>query len=281
MSTETSIHPSAVIAPGAELDHRVRVGPYAVIGPQVRIGQDSSIGPHSVIEGRTTIGRENRIFQFASVGAIPQDKKYQGEDSGLTIGDRNTIREFATLNIGTTGGGLVTRIGNDNLFMVYSHVGHDCQIGNNVILANCATLAGHVMLEDYVGVGGLVAIHQFTRVGESAYLGGGTMVSLDVPPYCIAQGDRARLFGLNLIGLKRRGFSEQQLRALKKAYRTIFAEGLTLKEAAERTRREQASSLEAVHLAEFVAASQRGLCRPRGNAGQESQESQENEDDLG
>ncbi len=275
MSTETAVHPSAVIAPGAELDHGVRVGPYAVIGRQVRIGRDSSIGPHSVIEGRTTLGCENQIFQFASVGAIPQDKKYQGEDSRLTIGDRNTIREFATLNTGTTGGGLVTRIGNDNLFMVYSHVGHDCQIGNNVILANCATLAGHVLLEDYVGVGGLAAIHQFTRVGESAYLGGGAMVSLDVPPYCVAQGDRARLFGLNLIGLKRRGFGEEQLNALKKAYRTLFAEGLTLKEAADRTRQEQVSSPEVVHLTEFIASSQRGICRPRRNAGQEG------EDDLG
>ena len=275
MSTETVIHPSAVIAPGAELDHGVQVGPYAVIGPQVRIGRDSSIGSHSVIEGCTTIGCENTIFQFASVGAIPQDKKYQGEDSSLTIGDRNTIREFATLNIGTAGGGMVTRIGNDNLFMVYSHVGHDCQIGNNVILANCATLAGHVILEDYAGVGGLAAIHQFTRIGESAYLGGGAMVSLDVPPYCMAQGDRARLFGLNLIGLKRRGFSEAQLSALKKAYRTFFAEGLTLKEATDRTRQEQAASPEAVHLAEFIASSQRGICRPRRNAGQEG------EDDLG
>ena len=275
MSTETVIHPSAVIAPGAEFDHGVQVGPYAVIGPQVRIGRDSSIGPHSVIEGRTTIGCENTIFQFASVGAIPQDKKYQGEDSSLTIGDRNTIREFATLNIGTVAGGMVTRIGNDNLFMVYSHVGHDCQIGNHVILANCATLAGHVILEDYVGVGGLAAIHQFTRIGESAYLGGGAMVSLDVPPYCMAQGDRARLFGLNLIGLKRRGFGEEQLSALKKAYRTFFAEGLTLKEATDRTRQEQATSPEAVHLAEFIANSQRGICRPRRNAGQED------EDDLG
>ena len=275
MSTETAIHPSAVIAPGAELDHGVRVGPYAVIGPQVRIGRDSSIGPHSVVEGRTTIGCENSIFQFASVGAIPQDKKYQGEDSSLTIGDRNTIREFATLNIGTSGGGMVTRIGNDNLFMVYSHVGHDCQIGNNVILANCATLAGHVILEDYVGVGGLAAIHQFTRIGESAYLGGGAMVSLDVPPYCMAQGDRARLFGLNLIGLKRRGFGEEQLSALKKAYRTFFAEGLTLKEATDRTRQEQAASPEAVHLAEFIASSPRGICRPRRTA------DQEDEGDLG
>ncbi len=195
MSAETSIHPSAVITPGAELDSGVQVGPYAVIGPHVRIGQNTTIGPHAVIEGYTTIGCENRIFQFASVGAIPQDQKYQGEDSRLHMGDRNTIREFATLNTGTTGGGMVTQVGNDNLFMVYSHVGHDCQIGDHVVMANCATLAGHVTLEDYVGVGGLVGIHQFARIGESAYLGAGAMISLDVPPYCMAQGDRRAFVG--------------------------------------------------------------------------------------
>ena len=266
MSSRTSIHPTAVVTPGAELDSGVQVGPYAVIGPHVRIGKDSCVGPHSVVEGRTTIGRDNRIFQFASVGAVPQDMKYRGEDSALTIGDRNTIREFATLNIGTRGGGMETRIGDDNLFMVYSHVGHDCLIGNHVILANCATLAGHVILEDYVGVGGLAAIHQFTRIGESAYLGGGAMVTNDVPPYCLAQGDRARLFGLNRVGLERRGFGDGEKRALKQAYRTFFFEGLSLKDAVERIRREQADFPEAVHLADFIAASQRGICRPRGTS---------------
>ena len=266
MSSRTSIHPTAVVTPGAELDSGVQVGPYAVIGPHVRIGKDSCVGPHSVVEGRTTIGRDNRIFQFASVGAVPQDMKYRGEDSALTIGDRNTIREFATLNIGTRGGGMETRIGDDNLFMVYSHVGHDCRIGNHVILANCATLAGHVILEDYVGVGGLAAIHQFSRIGESAYLGGGAMVTNDVPPYCLAQGDRARLFGLNRVGLERRGFGEAQKRALKQAYRTFFFEGLSLKDAVERIRREQGDFPEAVHLADFIAASQRGICRPRGTS---------------
>ncbi len=266
MSNRTSIHPTAVVTPGAELDSGVQVGPYAVIGPHVRIGKDTCVGPHSVVEGRTTIGRDNRIFQFASVGAVPQDMKYRGEDSALTIGDRNTIREFATLNIGTRGGGMETRIGDDNLFMVYSHVGHDCRIGNHVILANCATLAGHVTLEDYVGVGGLAAIHQFTRIGESAYLGGGAMVANDVPPYCLAQGDRARLFGLNRVGLERRGFGEAQKRGIKQAYRTFFFEGLSLKDAVERIRREQADFPEAVHLADFIAASQRGICRPRGTS---------------
>lgn len=266
MSNRTSIHPTSVVASGAEMDSGVQVGPYAVIGPHVRIGKDTCVGPHSVVEGRTTIGRDNRIFQFASVGAVPQDMKYRGEDSALTIGDRNTIREFATLNIGTRGGGMETRIGDDNLFMVYSHVGHDCRIGNHVILANCATLAGHVTLEDYVGVGGLAAIHQFTRIGESAYLGGGAMVANDVPPYCLAQGDRARLFGLNRVGLERRGFGEAQKRGIKQAYRTFFFEGLSLKDAVERIRREQADFPEAVHLADFIAASERGICRPRGTS---------------
>jgi UDP-N-acetylglucosamine acyltransferase len=263
---ETSIHPSATVARAAELDHGVEIGPYTVIGPQVRIGKNSWIGPHAVIEGHTILGRENRIFQFASVGAIPQDKKYRGEDSRLIIGDRNTIREFATLNPGTAGGGLVTRIGDDNLFMVYSHVAHDCIIGNHVILANSAALGGHVTLEDYVTIAALAAVHQFARIGESAYVGAGAMVSLDVPPYCLANGDRAHLYGLNLIGLKRRGLQPSQLTAIKKAYRTFFTEGLSLKDALTRVRQEYASFPEVMHLAEFIACSQRGICRPRGHA---------------
>jgi UDP-N-acetylglucosamine acyltransferase len=263
---ETSIHPSATVAQGAELDHGVEIGPYTVIGPQVRIGKNSWIGPHAVIEGHTTLGRDNRVFQFASVGAIPQDKKYRGEDSRLVIGDRNTIREFATLNPGTAGGGMVTRIGDDNLFMVYSHVAHDCIIGNHVILANSAALGGHVTLEDYVAIAALAAVHQFARIGESAYIGAGAMVSLDVPPYCLANGDRAHLYGLNLIGLKRRGLQPLQLAAIKKAYRTFFTEGLSLKEALTRVRQDYASFPEAMHLAEFIACSQRGICRPRGHA---------------
>lgn len=260
------IHPLAIIAPGAQLAPGVQIGPYAVIGPHVCIGENTSIGPHAVIEGRTTIGRDNRIFQFASVGAIPQDKKYRGEDSQLIIGDGNAIREFATLHIGTSGGGMVTRVGNHNLFMNYSHVAHDCQIGDHVVLANGATLAGHVIVEDYVTVGGLVAIHQFTRIGESALLAGGAMVSQDVPPYCIATGDRAHLHGLNLIGLKRRGFSSEETTALKKAYRTLFAEGLPLKDALTRLREEYVSSPVVLRLVEFIAVSSRGICRPRGAA---------------
>jgi UDP-N-acetylglucosamine acyltransferase len=264
-SAAVTIHPSAVVAPQAELDSGVEVSPYSVIGPQVRIGKNTWIGPHAVIDGRTTIGCENRIFQFASVGAIPQDKKYRDEDSVLIIGDHNVIREFATLNPGTAGGGMVTRVGNDNLFMVSSHVAHDCQIGNHVVLANCATLGGHVIVEDYVGIGGLVGVHQFTRLGESAYLGGGAMVSLDVPPYCLAVGDRARLHGLNLVGLKRRGWSADQIATLKKVYRTLFAEGLPLKEALMAVRAAYPASPAVAHLADFIAASKRGICRPSGN----------------
>jgi UDP-N-acetylglucosamine acyltransferase len=266
------IHPLAVVAPGARLGAGVEIGPYAVIGPHVIIGEKTWVGPHTVIVGRTTIGRENRIFQFASVGAIPQDKKYRGEESQLIIGDHNAIREFATLHIGTAGGGMVTRIGNHNLLMNYSHVAHDCQIGDHVVLANGATLAGHVTIEDYVTVGGLVAIHQFTRIGESALLAGGAMVSQDVLPYCIATGDRAHLNGLNLIGLKRRGFAAEDISALKKAYRTLFAEGIPLKEALFRLREEHGTSAVIARLAGFLVDSQRGVCRPRGNADPEGGE---------
>ena len=266
------IHPSAVVAPSAQLGPGVEIGPYAVIGPHVTIDEKTWVGPHAVIEGRTTIGRENRIFQFASVGAIPQDKKYRGEESQLIIGDCNAIREFATLHTGTAGGGMVTRIGNHNLLMNYSHVAHDCQIGDQVVLANGATLAGHVTIENYVTVGGLVAIHQFTRIGESALLAGGAMVSQDVPPYCIAKGDRAHLTGLNLIGLKRRGFGAEEISVLKKAYRTLFAEGLPLKEAIQRLCEEYAASPVMAQLTGFLAESQRGVCRPRGNADPEGGE---------
>jgi len=270
--TASFIHPSAVVAPEAQIGSGVEIGPYTVIGPYVTIGAGTRVGPHVVIEGRTTIGRENQIFQFASIGAIPQDKKYRGEESQLIIGNHNAIREFATLHLGTEGGGMVTRIGNHNLLMNYSHVAHDCQIGNSTVLANGATLAGHVAIEDYVTVGGLVAIHQFTRIGESALLAGGAMVSQDVPPYCVATGDRAHLNGLNLIGLKRRGFAPEEISALKKAYRTLFAEALPLKDAVLRLREEFSASVAVAHLTAFVAESQRGVCRPRGNADPEGGE---------
>jgi UDP-N-acetylglucosamine acyltransferase len=267
-----AIHRTAVVAPGAALASSVRVGPYAVIGPHVRVGAGTRIGPHAVIEGRTTIGRDNRIFQFASVGAEPQDLKYRGEESRLEIGDRNIIREFATLNPGTTGGGMVTTVGNDTLIMNYAHVGHDCHVGSHCVLANSATLAGHVTLEDYVIVGGLAAIHQFVRVGESAILGGGAMVIHDVPPFCNASGDRARLRGINVIGLKRRGFDAEQLRAIKGAYRLLFASGTPYAEARARVAAGPNQGPEVERMLAFLAASSRGItpATRRGGGGEPS-----------
>ncbi len=269
---DVTIHPSAIISSGAELDSGVEIGPYSVIGPHVSIGKNTWVGPHVVIDGRTRIGAESRIFQFASVGAIPQDKKYRDEESELHIGDRNVVREFTTLNPGTAGGGMITHVGNGNLFMAYSHVAHDCQIGDNVVLANCATLGGHVIVEDYVGIGGLVGVHQFIRLGESAYLGGGSMVSLDVPPYCTVVGDRAHLHGLNLVGLRRRGWTNEQIALLKKSYRTIFSEGAPLKEALATVRSTAGHSTAIKHFADFIETSTRGICRPRGNGDPEGSE---------
>jgi UDP-N-acetylglucosamine acyltransferase len=257
----TKIHPTALVDPRAELDHDIEVGPYSIVGPGVKIGRGTRIKSHAVIEGNTSIGEDNLIFQFATVGSVPQDLKYRGEDSRLVIGDRNTIREFVSLNPGTTGGGMMTRVGSHNLLMMYCHIAHDCLLGDRNIIANGATLGGHVVVEDYVIVGGLVGIHQFVKVGTSALLGAGSMVSKDVPPYCNATGDRARLKGLNLEGLKRRGFSREQIDAIKKAYRILFQSGLTAKAAVKKARKEIPGSAEAERLANFVENSRRGICR--------------------
>jgi len=256
-----SIHPTAIIGPGARLHPTVQVGPYAVIGPQVEIGAGTSVGPHAVIEGRTRLGERNRVFQFASVGAQPQDLKYAGEDSALEIGNENLIREFTTLHTGTTGGGGVTRIGDRNLFMAYAHVAHDCQVGNGCVFANSATLGGHVEVGDFVILGGLAAVHQFTRIGQHAFVAGGAMVVMDVPPFCTAQGDRAELAGVNSIGLARHGFSEEQIAQVKEAYRILFRSKLPLEEAIERLRTELGDQKEIQMLLAFVTTSQRGLTR--------------------
>jgi UDP-N-acetylglucosamine acyltransferase len=256
-----NVHPTAVVSPGAELHPSVQVGPFAVIGGEVRIGAGSTVGPHAVIEGRTTLGERNRVFQFASVGAIPQDLKYAGEQTALLIGDGNQIREFSTLHIGTAGGGGVTRIGSSNLFMAYSHVAHDGQVGNGCVFANGATLGGHVEIADHVILGGLSAVHQFTRVGRHAFIAGGSMVVMDVPPFCIAQGDRAELAGLNTVGLQRHGFSEEQLARVKDAYRILFRSKLPLEDAVERLRVEFGGHPEVDHLLDFVTSSKRGLTR--------------------
>ena len=256
-----SVHPTAIVAPGARLHATAEVGPYAVIGPQVEIGAGTIVGPHAVIEGRTRLGERNRVFQFASVGAQPQDLKYAGEDSALEIGNENLIREFTTLHKGTTGGGGVTRIGNRNLFMAYAHVAHDCQVGNGCVLANAATLGGHVEVGDHVILGGLAAVHQFTRIGKHAFVAGGAMVVMDVPPFCTAQGDRAELAGINSIGLARHGFSEDQIGRVKEAYRILFRSKLPLDEAVERLRTELGDQPEIQELLTFVTTSQRGLTR--------------------
>ena len=256
-----SVHPTAIVAPGAKLHATVEVGPYSVIGPQVEIGAGTTVGPHAVIDGRTRLGERNKVFQFASVGAPPQDLKYAGEDSALEIGNENLIREFTTLHKGTTGGGGVTRIGNRNLFMAYAHVAHDCQVGSGCVLANAATLGGHVEIGDHVILGGLAAVHQFTRIGQHAFVAGGAMVVMDVPPFCTAQGDRAELAGVNSIGLARHGFSEDQIGRVKEAYRILFRSKLPLEEAVERLRTELGDQAEIQALLTFVTTSQRGLTR--------------------
>ena len=244
----------------------MEVGPYAVIGPDVKIGAGTTVGAHAVIAGRTTIGERNRIFSHAALGAIPQDLKYHGEPTVLEIGDGNQIREFTTMHIGTEGGGGVTSVGDRNLFMNFSHVAHDCRIGSRVVFANGATCAGHVAVEDFVIIGGLAAVHQFVRLGESSMLGGGAMVVQDVPPFCVVQGDRAGLVGLNVEGLRRRGLAEDEVRALRAAYRTLFRSGLPAKDALRKFREEGVATDGVERLLRFVEGSKRGICRLRGEA---------------
>jgi len=255
------LHSTAIVHPEAKLHPSVEVGAYAVIGPKVRIGAGSKIGPHAVIDGDTVLGERNRVWQFASVGAEPQDLKYAGEDTQLVVGDDNMIREFTTLHKGTVGGGGVTKIGNKNLFMAYSHVAHDCQVANGCVFANSATLAGHVEVGDFVTVGGLSAVHQFTRIGKYAFIAGGSMVVMDVPPYCTAQGDRAELVGLNTVGLTRRGFTDEQLRRVKEAYRLMFRSKLGFNEGLAQVRAELGEHPELEEFIGFLTTSKRGITR--------------------
>ncbi len=256
-----AVHPTAVVAPGAELDTSAEIGPYAVIGPKVRIGAGTTVGPHAVIDGDTSIGKNNRIFQLAAIGAIPQDLKYAGEPTRLEIGDENQIREFATLHIGTAGGGGVTRVGHRNLFMAYSHVAHDCQVGDGCVFANCAALGGHVIVEDFVICGGLSGIHQFVRLGRYAFVAAGGSVTMDVPPYCTVHGDRAVLAGLNTVGLSRHGFTPEQIARIKDAYRAIFRSKLGLREALAQVRAEHGCHPEVEHFLQFIEGSERGIVR--------------------
>lgn len=255
------IHPTAIIDPGAVLGEDVSVGPYSVIGPDVKIGKGTRVGSHVVICGPTTIGDDNRIFQFSSIGEEPQHAHYGGQVTYLEVGDRNTIREFCTFNRGTEEGGGVTRIGSDNLFMAYVHIAHDCIVGNKTIFANNASLAGHVEVGDHAIFGGFSGMHQFCKVGAHAMTGIATISFKDIPPFVMASGNTAKPYGLNLRGLKRRGFTDDAIKALKSAYKTIYRSGLGVKEAIEQLEELSAQYEEVRVLVDFVASSERGIIR--------------------
>jgi UDP-N-acetylglucosamine acyltransferase len=256
-----AIHPTAVVEPGAELDPSCEVGPLAVVGAKVRMGPGNVVGPHAVVTGRTTLGKGNRIFPHAVIGGVPQDLKYGGEDTTLEIGDRNTFREAVTINLGTAQGGGVTRIGNGCLFMAYSHVGHDCLVGDGAIVANSVALAGHVVLEDHVHLSGLAAAHQFTRIGRLSFVSGLTGVVMDVAPYCTVVGARAELAGLNVVGLQRAGMTEEQIGRVKQAYKIVFRSNLGLAEAIAQLDQELGRHPEVAHFVAFLKGSQRGVTR--------------------
>ncbi len=261
----TQVHPTAIVDAAAELDASVSVGPYTVIGPQVKIGAGTTVGAHCVIEGRTTIGQDNRIFQFASLGAAPQDKKYAGESTELVIGHRNTIREFCTFNRGVPKAGGTTRVGDDNWIMAYTHIAHDCKIGNETTLSNNTTLAGHVRLGDWVTIGGLTGIHQFVKIGDHAMVGFASAVSQDVPPFMLVDGNPLRVHGINVIGLRRRGFSAERLAAVKQMHRLLYRDALTFDAARESIGALAAQSSEATPdialMSDFLAGVTRGIAR--------------------
>ena len=255
------IHPTAVIDPSAKLADSVEVGAYSIIGADVEIGDKTWIGPHAVIQGPTKIGAENKLFQFSSIGEVPQDKKYHGEVSYLEIGDRNTIREFATINRGTEDGGGTTRIGDDNWLMAYIHIAHDCQIGNNTIFANNASLAGHAIIEDFVILGGFTLVHQFCKIGQHAFCGMGSAISKDVPPYLMVNGSPAHAHGLNSEGIKRKGFSKDALKALREAYKIIYRSNNTLEVAKTELKPLSEKFLEVHNMLTFLEQSERGILR--------------------
>lgn len=256
-----NIHNTAVIHPKARIAEDVEIGPYCVIGEHVGIGRGTMVKSHVSIDGWTDVGEECEFYPFSSIGEPPQDLKFKGETSKLRIGRNNVFREFVTLNRGTELGGGETVIGDHNFFMAYCHVAHDCRIGNHVVMANAATLAGHITIEDHAIVGGLSALHQFVRVGRHAIIGGASAVPMDVPPFCNVTGNRAKLRGLNAIGLKRSNFSEEVIGELKKAYRILFRSELLLKQAMETVQDQVADLAEVRELVEFLRHSKRGICR--------------------
>lgn len=256
-----SIHPTAVVHPNARIAEGVEIGPYTVIGEQVSIGKDTKIASHVLIEGWTTIGERNKIFSFSSIGTPPQDIGYKNEESYLVIGNDNVIRECATIHRATIKEDRKTEIGDKNFLMAYSHVAHDCKLGNNIIMANSVALGGHIVIGDNAILGGIVAVHQFVRIGAYSIIGGQSAVSQDIPPYVSAAGNRAKLYGLNLVGLKRRGFSDVVISTLKKAYKIIFRSGLTQDEAIHKAMEEYPASPEVSTLVNFIRSSKRGITR--------------------
>ena len=258
----TQIHPQAIVDPLARIGDDCVIGPFAVIGAEVEIGDHCQIGAHAVIEGPSRLGAHNHIFQFASVGTAPQDLGYTGEPTALEIGSYNTIREFVTINRGTVKGGGITRIGHHNLLMAYCHVAHDCCIGDQVVMANAATLAGHVSVEDHAILGGLSAVHQYARVGAHSILGGGTMAPLDIPPYMMAAGNHASLHGINVRGLARRGISRETILQIKRAYRLLFRSGRRLEDAMDEVLQRGLTAPEVAYLLDFIRNTHRGITRP-------------------
>ena len=256
-----TIHATALVHPGASIAEDVEIGPYTVVGEHVKIGPGCRISSHVLIEGWTTIGERNQILSFSSIGTPPQDIGYKNEETQLIIGNDNVIRECATIHRATTKQDRKTEIGNNNFLMAYSHVAHDCKLGNHIIMANSAALAGHIEVGDYAILGGIVAVHQFARIGKYALIGGQSAVTQDIPPYVSAAGNRAKLYGLNLVGLKRRGFNDETIAGLKKVYKIIFRSGLTQDEAFAKVVAEYSSSPEALHLMDFMRNTTRGVTR--------------------
>lgn len=261
----SGIHPSAVIEPGAQIDSSVEIGPFTVIGPNVRIGANTRIGSHTVIEGHTTIGEDNRIGHFAAIGGAPQDMKYRDEPTRLEIGSRNLIREFTTIHVGTAQDEGVTRIGDENWIMAYVHIAHDCQVGNHTVFSSNAQIAGHVRVGDWAILGGMSGVHQFVRIGEHAFLGGASALVQDLPPFVIAAGEKASPHGVNVEGLRRRGFTPEDITAVRAAYRTLYKSGLSFDEALAALRdtvaRQDAGASHVTRFLSFVESSKRGVIR--------------------
>lgn len=255
------IHPTAIIGSEAQIDNEVFIGPFCVINGKVRLKKGTRLISHVVIEGTTEIGKDCTIYPFASLGLPPQDLKYKNEDTCVIIGDRNIIREYVTIHRASVGGDRATVVGNDNFLMSYAHIAHDCKVGSHIVMANAATLAGHVTVEDYAVIGGIVAVHQFTRIGAYAMVGGFSGIVQDIPPYTIASGARARLFGLNAVGLKRHGLSDSAISNLKKAYKVLFREKHTMKAAIKKVQKDLPDTEEIRHLIEFIENNKRGICR--------------------